>query len=137
MDVRTHYSLSKSNDEFVDQWAKFKPLNYIDVDTRYGAITNLRTFGNELIYWQENAVGRFSVNERTLITDDSNSPLMLGTGGVLSRYDYLATANGLKLGHKDSDCQSDTVLYWYDYDKHELCAYAGGQVICLSKHKRV
>lgn len=137
VDVRTHYSLSKSNDEFVDQWAKFKPLNYIDVDTRYGAITNLRTFGNELIYWQENAVGRFSVNERTLITDDSNSPLMLGTGGVLSRYDYLATANGLKLGHKDSDCQSDTVLYWYDYDKHELCAYAGGQVICLSKHKRV
>lgn len=137
IDVRTHYSLSKNNDEFVDSWTKFKPLNYLDVDTRYGAITNLRTFGNELIYWQENAVGKFSVHERTLITDNSNTPLMLGTGGALSRYDYLATVNGLKAGHKDSDCQSDTVLYWYDYDKHELCQYSGGSVVCLSKYKRV
>jgi hypothetical protein len=37
-----------------------------------------------------------SVNERVAISDDSNLPLMLGTGGVLSRYDYIATSNGMK-----------------------------------------
>lgn len=137
VDVRTHYSLSKLNDAFVDQWTKFKPLNYIDVDTRYGAITNLRTFGNELLYWQENAVGKFSVNERTLITDDSNAPLMLGIGGVLSRYDYLATTNGMHMGTNDSDCQSDHILYFYDYTKHELCQYVNGQIQCISKSKFV
>lgn len=137
VDTRTVFSLNKNNDETIDSWTKFKPLNFIDVDSRYGQITNLRTFGNELLFWQSGAVGKFSVNERTLITDDSNSPLMLGTGGVLSRYDYLATVNGLKAGHNDSDCQSDSVLYWYDYDKHELCAYQGGQVVCISKAKFV
>lgn len=137
VDVRTYFSLGKSNDEVIDQWTKFQPLNYLDVDTRYGSINNIRTFGNELIFWQSNAVGRFSVNERTLINDNSNQPLILGTGGVLSRYDYLATVNGLKDGHNDSDCQSDNVLYWFDYDKHELCTYASGQVECISKAKYV
>lgn len=137
IDTRTYFSLNKNNDEFIDQWTKFKPLNYLDVDTRYGSINNLRTFGNELIFWQSNAVGKFSVNERTLISDDSNQPLMLGTGGVLSRYDYLATVNGIKHGHNDSDCQSDHVLYWFDYDKHELCQYRNGEVSCISKLKYV
>lgn len=137
VDVRTHYSLGKSNDEVIDQWSKFQPLNYLDVDTRYGSITNLRTFGNELIFWQSNAVGKFSVNERSMITDSNNMPLILGTGDVLSRYDYIATSNGMKQGHNDSDCQSDNVLYWFDYDKHELCAYSGGQVLCISKAKYV
>lgn len=137
IDVRTCYSLNKSNDETIDQWTKFQPLNYLDVDTRYGSINNIRTFGNELLFWQSNAVGKFSVNERTLITDDSNQPLMLGTGGVLSRYDYLATVNGIKDGHNDSDCQSDNVLYWFDYDRNELCAYANNQVVSLSKAKFV
>ena len=72
-----------------------------------------------------------------MITDESNAPLLLGTGGILSRYDYLATVNGMKNGHHDADCQSDQVLYWYDYDRHELCAYSGGEVVCISKAKNV
>lgn len=137
VDTRTVFSLNKNNDETIDSWTKFKPLNYLDVDSKHGPITNLRTFGNELIFWQTGAVGKFSVNERSLIQDDSNSPLLLGTGEVLSRYDYFATANGMHEGHNDSDCQSDRVLYWYDYDKHELCAYSGGQIECISKAKYV
>lgn len=137
IDVRTYYSLNKSNDETIDQWTKFQPLNYLDVDTRHGAITNLRTFGNELIFWQENALGKFAVNDRAIITDNNNMPLALGTSGVLSRYDYVATVNGMKNGHNDSDCQSDNVLYWFDYDRNELCAYSGGSVVCISKAKYV
>lgn len=137
VDVRTHYSLGKSNDEMVDQWTKFQPLNYLDVDTRHGSVNGLRTFNNELIFWQSNAVGKFSVEERSLINDSSNLPLILGTGGVLNRYDYISTTNGLHDGHNDSDCQSDIALYWYDYDKHELCAYSNGEVVCISKVRNV
>jgi hypothetical protein len=55
----------------------------------------LRTFHNDLVFWQEEAAGVLSVNERTTITDDSNMPLILGTGGVLSRYDYFNSLNGM------------------------------------------
>lgn len=136
VDIRTYHSEPKTNDEVIDSWTKFKPLNYIDVDTRYGGINNIRTFGNELIFWQDHALGKFSVLERTMITDDSNAPLLLGTGGVLSRYDYVATVNGIKEGHHDCDTQSDRVLYWFDQDKQELCAYSQG-VEAISKSERV
>lgn len=137
VDTRTYHSEPKTNDEIIDSWTKFKPINYIDVDTRYGKLTNLRAFGNELIFWQEHALGKFSVLERTMITDESNSPLMLGTGGVLSRYDYVATTNGMKDGHNDCDTQSDTTLYWYDEHKQEICAYNNNHIDQISKSKYV
>ena len=135
-DYRTFFSNKKENNEPIDSWVKFMPANFLDVDTRYGAITGLRRFHNRLVFWQEEATGLFSVEERTTITDESNMPLILGTGGVLSRYDYLATSNGM---HKDqfSDAQSDSTLYWWDYNKHELCAYSGEGVLILSKVKLI
>ena len=137
-DYRTIFSERKDNNELVDRWLKFMPANYLDVDTRYGAITGLRRFNNHLVFWQEEKTGLFSVEERTTITDDSNMPLILGTGGILSRYDYISTSNGM---HADQfvDCQSDNTLYWWDYNKHELCAYSGGvdNVVILSKIKQV
>lgn len=136
-DYRVFYSNPKSNKETFDNWLKFQPLNYLDVDTRYGQITGLRTFHNDLVFWQEEAAGVLSVNERTTITDDSNMPLILGTGGVLSRYDYFNSLNGMR-ENEFADAQSDTTLYWWDHNKHEICAYAGGKdVVVLSKLKNV
>lgn len=134
-DFRTYNSLTKSNDENIDSWLKFQASNYIDVDTRYGEITGLRKFNNSLIFWQENAAGILAVNERTQITDESNMPLILGTAGVLSRYDYMNTSNGMREGEY-ADTQSDTTLYWWDHNKHEIIGYSGGtQTVSISKAK--
>ncbi|MBR5796532.1 MAG: hypothetical protein IKY26_10340 [Erysipelotrichaceae bacterium] len=54
-----------------DSWTKFKFANYLDVDTKYGQITNLKAFNDKLIYWQASAVGVASVNERSLIVDNN------------------------------------------------------------------
>ena len=134
-DYRVFNSMAKSNDETVDNWLKFLPANYIDVDTRYGEITGLRKFINHLVFWQENAAGLLSVNERVQISDNENMPLTLGTADVLSRYDYMNTSNGMR---KDeyADTQSDTTLYWWDHNKHEIIGYSGGtQTVSISKAK--
>ena len=136
-DYRCYYSNPKNNNESVDNWTIYQPANFIDVDTRKGAITGLRTFHNALVFWQKEATGLFSVNERTTITDESNMPLLLGTGGVLARYDYIATSNGMK-ENEFADTQSDSTLYWWDHNKADICAYAGGQeMMVLSKVKSV
>ena len=44
-------SEAKSNNEMLDSWTKFKVANYLDVDTKYGPITNLKAFKNKLYYW--------------------------------------------------------------------------------------
>lgn len=124
-DVRCYYSDLKTNNELIDSWSKFRSSNYIDVDPRYGEITNIRTFHNELLYWQDRAFGKFNVNEQSVITDNNNTSLILGTGGVLTRYDYIINTNGMK---KDELCdtQSDSTLYWWDHNKNEILGYSTG-----------
>ena len=41
----------KTNNEIIDSWTKFKFANYLDVDTKYGPITNLKAFKNKLYYF--------------------------------------------------------------------------------------
>lgn len=138
-DTRCFYSNVKSNNENTDNWLKFMPANFIDVDSRKGPITNLRTFNNQLFFWQTDGTGILSVNERAAVSDQSGLPLILGTGGVLERFDYLNTACGMK-ENEFVDAQSDSVLYWWDHTRKELCAHAAGNglgVNSLSKEKGV
>lgn len=126
----------KTNNEITDSWTKFKFANYLDVDSQYGQITNLKTFKNKLFYWQDSAVGVASVNERSLITDDNMAELTLGTGGILNRFDYITTLNGSSIVNDKSIVNSATTIYWYDFDKNEICMLSN-EVAPLSKLKNV
>lgn len=126
----------KHNLELTDSWSKFKVANYIDVDNKYGPITNLKKFNNKLFFFQDNAVGIASVNDRSLITDNNIAELTLGTGDVLNRYDYLSTTNGNKIINDYSIVNSNSTLYWYDYNKNVFCTLNNG-VVELSKLKGI
>jgi len=96
LDYRVYHSLPKANNETTDSWLKFMSGDFLDADNRYGPITGMRRFHNQLVFWQRIATGILQVNERAQITDDNNLPLILGTGDVLGRFDYLNTSNGMK-----------------------------------------
>ena len=49
-----------------------------------------------MIFWQENATGILAVNERVVLNDQNDTQVVLGTGGVLERYDYFTTIYGQK-----------------------------------------
>lgn len=129
-------SQAKTNNEVIDNWTKFKIADFLDVDNQWGEITNLKTFKDRLFYFQNTGLGIAAVNERSLITDDNVNQLVLGTGGVLARYDYVTNTNGDSVRNDRSIVSSDNVLYWYDTDKNEICSYTG-QVSQLSKEKQV
>lgn len=126
----------KTNNEVIDSWSKFKVADYLDVDNQWGDISNLKVFKDRLFYFQDTGVGIASVNERSLVTDDNANQLVLGTGGILSRYDYITNTNGDSVINDRSIVNSDNVLYWYDYDKNEICSYSGA-VSQISKEKQV
>lgn len=134
-DFRVQASVRKENNETTDNWLHFSTNQFLDVDSRYGKITNLRTFKDKLMFWQENAVGILSVNDRSLVKDQNSNDIMLGNSGLLSRFDYLHTSNGMH-EYQYCDAQSDRFLYWWDNNKHEICQYETGQgVTVLSKTK--
>ena len=134
---RCRFSDKKENNELVDSWTIFRAANYIDVDPNYGKITALKTFKNNLVFFQENAFGIFSVNERVAVTDNNNQQILLGSGGVLSRYDYVSTSNGMQ-DDTFACITTATALYWTDLSRTELCQYVGGdRYEIISKTKNV
>jgi len=135
-DCRVWSSEPKTNDELYDNWSKFKVANYIDVDTKYGEITGLKAFRDKLLFWQRDSFGVLSVNERSLIKDNNISLLTLGTGGILSRFDYISTSNGMKKGMIGGVTESESNLYWFDLNNLELCTF-GGSLSVLSKAKGI
>lgn len=122
---RCRYSEKKENGELEDSWQNFKAANYIDVDPNYGKITGLKRFKNNLMFWQEKSFGAFSVNERTAVTDNNNHEVLLGSGGLLSRYDYVSTTSGLE-DNVFAYAITTQSLYWIDAFNTIFCQYNGG-----------
>jgi uncharacterized protein (TIGR02145 family) len=104
----------KYTGENADSWTNFNINEEIEVDSNYGEVRAIQTVNEKLLYWQEDAFGILSVNDRSLIQDTADAQLVLGTGGVLSRYDYISDTVGIL----DNHCivNSDTSVYWF-YDK--------------------
>lgn len=125
---RAYYSQLKTNGEFIDNFLIFKPAQFIDVDSRYGEITNMLTDRNTLYYWQDNAFGRFSVNERSLVNDQNSNTIMLGQAGILSRYDYMSTKYGMRL-YDFCAKSTENGLFWVDINNKAIVGKTDDQVI--------
>lgn len=130
-------SQPKISNEEDDSWKDFKEANYLDVDNQYGQITNLKTFNGNLYFFQENAVGIASVNERSLVYDNTNEALALGSGGVLTRADYITTQFGSQTINDLSICSTDKGIYWYDRQNKTICGINSNGIEELSKTKNV
>ena len=133
---RIFYSQLKTNGENIDNWQIFKASNFIDVDTKYGDITDLLTIKDILYFWQTYAFGKLSVNERSLVTDNNNNTVQLGQGGVLQRADYISTQFGMS--PKDM-CKiyANDILLWLDrYNKCIVCSQ-NNRVFNYSEDKNV
>lgn len=136
IDTRVYYSDLKQNDEIIDSWCKFRSSNFIDVDQEYGSITDICTFKNVLTFFQEQSFGVLSVNDRSVATDNSGQNIVLGTGGVLDRYDYYSNTYGM---YKQQFCSVCTTggLYWFDSHNNVICLFDGQSVVQLSKQGKV
>lgn len=136
IDTRVYYSDLKQNGEIIDSWCKFRSSNFIDVDQKYGPITDICTFKNVLTFFQEQSFGVLSVNDRSVATDNSGQNIVLGTGGVLDRYDYYSNTYGM---HKQQFCSVCTTggLYWFDSHNNVICLFDGQSVVQLSKQGKV
>lgn len=125
-------SNTKSNGEITDSWSKFGINEFIEVDSKYGAVNALHVFNNLLFYWQDQAFGSVSVNERSLINDKSSAQLVLGTGGVLDRFDYVSQRVGSK--DKFSIVSSLVGMFWFDRLSKSIYKYSNN-LLNLGKSK--
>lgn len=117
---RIFYSQIKTNGENVDNWQIFKPADFVDTNSQYGEITDIYTANDRTYVFQKNAVGKMSVNERSIVKDNNDNDIQLGQGTLLKRIDYLDTKYGMR---KDDMCITDSEnrLFWFDYYNNCIC----------------
>jgi hypothetical protein len=111
-DSMIRFSLKKTNGEREDSFRKYLANNYIELDTTFGPVNNIRSKFNTLLYWQEDAVGYIPVNERALTQSSMGDPIQLGVGGVFERHDELTDRVGNS--HQFGLVESDMGFHWYD-----------------------
>lgn len=111
-DTRILASSKKINGELYDNWVNFNINNFIDVDSTYGSLNNMIQFNDLLLFWQDKAFGNLSVNPRSIISDNNPGQIVLGTGGVLDRFDYISTLIGNPGGTAPIHGQNG--VYWLD-----------------------
>jgi hypothetical protein len=124
-DNRVVVSDLKIDSELVDSWTIFKMDNFLDVDSKYGGITTLFHKDNYLYFWQPKAFGVLSVSQRSLMSDNNQGQLVIGTGGVLDRYDYITTAEGCST--RFSVVEGLKGLYWFDSTNCGIYRYSGNE----------
>ena len=134
---RINCSEQKSFGEEIDSWSKAKFANTLDLDAKYGITTSLNVFNNNLYAFQQNAFNVLSVDDRSLISDQSGAQLVLGTGGVLSRFDTIVQNYGAGIVNDKSIISGSQSIYWYDTNKNVICSYGSNGFHILSKEKKV
>ena len=120
----------KINGELIDSWTIFRPNNKIELDTSRGSLTSLVNLNNTIFFIQESGAGTLAVDERELIPSGNTGSLYLGTGGVLSRFDYIFTNYGSKSAH--SIDSTNSYIYFYDSAAGKFCRMNTQQVDILS-----
>lgn len=114
-DFRMRWSPTKTPGELIDQYCKFLPNDYKDVESQSGPINNIRGKGTRIYYWQDDACGYFPIDERALIGDPNVMSIQLGTGGAFERFDEVHRVVGNQ--HQWSLVETDTGFAWVDFKR--------------------
>lgn len=114
----------KVDGELIDSWRIFRTNNRTEVNGIYGPINRIINYKDRLFFYQDSGVGIASMNERSIITDQSGQQAVLGTGGIFPYYNYLSTITGCY--HQFAVVPTETGLYHYDTRLRKMFKTSGG-----------
>lgn len=121
--------------------------DYIDLDPKYGEITHLKVYKTRLYFWQTNAFGYISLNEKPLYdasqkylsTEENpqNISVFLGSGDLINLPIYVSTQIGMNYGNKIL-CETKSAMYWYSKSINDIVKYSiDGGVQLLSSNNSI
>lgn len=123
-DNRVYISNPKINGERADSWSVVKPLSKYDVDGLYGPINKLMTLNEMVVFFQDRAFGKLSVNPTAMIPSmGNNTSIQLGTGKGIQ--DAIYVSNTIGCFHQWAITKSRTSIYWFDAVHKKLIRFNG------------
>lgn len=116
---RARFAGKKYLGETIDSFRKFLTADFIDLDSRYGEINNIRSKDNRVLVWQNKAINSVPVLERQLLGATGGASTTIGTGGVIDRFDPITSFYGNQ--HQFGLTQTEFGFMWFDMRNRALC----------------
>jgi len=120
---RIYKSEPKIDGELIDSWKQFKPTSHIDVEGIYGPITSIHVNSDRLYFYQNNAFGIATTNERESVQTGSGV-MAIANSKPLSRYDYISVETGCF--HTFGVVNTQAGLFHFDINKKKLFQFSNG-----------
>jgi len=98
--------------ENIDSFRQFPLLNLLDISANYGRINDINVKDDKVVVWQDNAVNTVPVQERQVVSGGSGDDTVIGTGGVVDRWDVISSFFGTQ--HQWSICETEYGFAWFD-----------------------
>lgn len=133
--TKIYHTDKKMDGEFLDNWTKIRPNNFINVDSRYGDITRIFNFKDTLFSFQKEGVSAIPVEQRELVQTNVPGPLVTGTGDIVSPPYYFSSKSGLV--DYFGITSSKHALYYYDRSNNKICRVEENGVRFLSDAKSI
>ena len=124
-DTRIYNSDPKVNGEPSDSWSYFRPLDFIDLESKYGPINKILTHNNTFFSFQNDGISVVSVSPRVAIQSSDDINIEIGTGEVLQSYNYVSTSIGCK--HQWCVIPTRSFIYWIDILNKKAHRISSGQ----------
>lgn len=96
--TRIPYSNLKPNNSLEDNYRRFLPLNFRDLDQNQGMIIHHEVINGELLTWQQRSFMRQYFNSNGVLVSKDGSEVILGDGAALTRRGL--TVSGIGTKHK-------------------------------------
>lgn len=122
-DTLTKYSDTKIPKDYIDAWLSFRTLNSNVVESKYGEINKLEVYNDQLVFFQDRAIGIWYANNRELVATNNPGALTLGVGDILQQYNYITKESGTR--HQFSVVNTGTALYYYDVINQGFYKFSG------------
>lgn len=123
-DIRAYISNVKINAETIDSWTKFGINNFKDVDD-YGPINKIINDKDEVYFFQDKAVGKYSINPRAITSTDDGIPTELGSAEGIQDFVYLSNRHGAI--HQWGIVATDAGIYYWDGIHKKIFRMGSGQ----------
>ena len=117
------WSLSKTAGATVDAWMNHTLASVLDLDGTKGNLTALKTFGDQIISFQETGISSILFNSRVQIPTSEYVPIQIANSGKVDGQQYLAT--GLGCQDKWNIVTTPSGLYFVDYYNKSIYRFNG------------
>jgi hypothetical protein len=139
--TRIYYSEEKAVGSLYDNYRKIKPLDFVDLELKNGAISAIYDIRDVMVVIQPTFVGAIPYAADTLIQSDSTAKILVGSGTVYSNRVYPLSSFGTSLktmSCKGYNSNGNPQVYWMsdDFANFNRYDYSGVKILSSDNNMR-